>query len=72
MLANPSATDMIRGKFISATSDKWVITGQVQQREQDLKYLLQLIEAGTLHVVIDKCFSLEETPKAHHYVETQG
>ena len=72
VLANPGATDVIRGKFISATSDKHVIVGQVHQREDDLKYLIQLIESDMLQVVIDKCFSLEETPKAHHYVETQG
>lgn len=72
VLANPSATDMIRGRFISASSDKRVVHGQVHQREEDLKYLLNLIETGTLCVVVDKCYSLEETPHAHHYVETQG
>jgi len=72
VLANPSATDVIRGMFVSATSDKRVVIGQVNQREEDLKYLLQLIESDVLQVVIDKCYSLEQVPDAHHYVATEG
>ena len=72
VLANPSITDMIRGKINATTSDKQVIFGTVQQREEDLKYLLDLIEAGTLRVIIDKCYRLEQASDAHHYVETQG
>lgn len=72
ILANPSATDMIRGRIVSATSDKQFVVGQVHQHEADLVYLLNLIEGGVLNVVIDKCYSLEETSNAHQYVETHG
>lgn len=70
--ANPSFTDMVRGKISSAKGDKQVIFGQVNQKEEDLNYLLNLIESGTIRVVIDKCYPLHKTADAHHYVETQG
>jgi len=72
VLANPKLMDMLRGKIISATRDKRVIFGQVEQREDDLQYLLSLIEAGTVRVVIDKSYPLKQTPEAHHYVEIEG
>lgn len=72
VLANPRLTDMLRSRMVSLTSDKQVIFGQVQQLEDDLNYLLDLIESGTIRVVIDKYYALEQTPDAHQYVETQG
>jgi len=68
VLANPRLTHMLRGIF----SDKQIIFGQVKQTEDDLQYLLSLIEAGSVQVVIDTCYPLEQTATAHHYVETEG
>ena len=72
VMANPRMNHMIRGMVVSATSDKQVIYGQVQQRADDLNYLLDLIESGTLRVLIDRCYPFEEVPTAHLYVETEG
>lgn len=72
MLANPRVMHMLRGKLGSVGHDKQVIFGQVRQLEADLIYLLNLIESGTIQVMIDQCYPLEQTRDTHHYVETQG
>jgi NADPH:quinone reductase-like Zn-dependent oxidoreductase len=41
-----------------------------KDRVQDLAFLRELIEAGKVRTVIDRCFPFEEIPAAHRYVET--
>jgi len=72
VLANPRLLHMFRSPIVSMTSDKKIIFAQVPQTETDLQYLLELIENGTLRVVIDRHVPLEQTADAHHYVETEG
>ncbi|MET3402856.1 NADPH:quinone reductase-like Zn-dependent oxidoreductase [Priestia aryabhattai] len=37
---------------------------------KDLLLLKKLIEEGQIQSVIDRCYSLEQVPAAHEYVET--
>lgn len=39
-----------------------------KQSLEELKYVHQLIEAGKVRAVIDRCYPLEETAEAHRYV----
>jgi NADPH:quinone reductase-like Zn-dependent oxidoreductase len=39
-----------------------------KQSLEELKYVHQLIEAGKIRAVIDRCYSLEQVPEAHRYV----
>ena len=58
--------------WMSLTSSKRVIIESANQTEEDLLFLKNLIEEGKLMPVIDRCFTLEQVPEAHRYVETGG
>jgi NADPH:quinone reductase-like Zn-dependent oxidoreductase len=70
VLANFRLSDVVRGGWVSMTSDKKVITGLAPYRTEDLVHLKQLIETEQLKVFIDKTYTLERLPDAHRYVET--
>ncbi|NQX46600.1 NAD(P)-dependent alcohol dehydrogenase [Paenibacillus tritici] len=50
------------GKYVSVDMSH-------KPRVEDLIFLQEQLEAGTLKPVIDRCYSLEQIPDAHRYVE---
>jgi len=70
LIANPRLSQMVRGRWTSMTSSKKVIFGAAYPKTEDLVFLKELIEAGKIKPVIDRCYPLEQTAEAHRYVET--
>ncbi len=70
LLANPTLSQIVRGKWTSRTSSRKVINKMATDNTEDLIFLKELIEAGKIKSVIDRRYPLEQIVEAHSYVDT--
>ena len=48
---------------------KKVICALASEKTKDLIFIKELVEAGTIKSVIDRCYPLEQTAEAHRHIE---
>ncbi|MFC1915702.1 NAD(P)-dependent alcohol dehydrogenase [Chloroflexota bacterium] len=70
LIGNPTLSHIVRGLWTSMTSSKKVKFGLALSGIEDLIFIKELIEAGKIKSVIDRCYPLEQMAEAHRYVET--
>ena len=60
---------MLLGPWIFRTGDRKLHMLETKPSTEDLAFVAELIKAGQVAPVIDRCYPLEELPEAFRYVE---
>lgn len=67
---NSGLLGSVRGHWTARRTGKSMVAGAARHRVQDLEFLTELLDSGTVRPVIDRRYSLEQIVEAHRYVET--
>ena len=69
LLASFKLKQLFQMLWTSKIGGKKVICALSSEKLPDLLLIKNLVEAGTIKTIIDRCYPLEETAEAHRYVE---
>lgn len=69
LLASFSMIQLFQMLWTAFAGTKKVVCALSPENREDLSFVKELVEAGTIISVVDRCFPLEQTAEAHKYVE---
>lgn len=69
-LAYAAVLQIFLSRWVSLTGNKKLKIDSASHKKEDLMFLKELIEAGKIRPVIDRCYPLAQTAEAHRYAET--
>ena len=70
LLASFKMKQLFQMLWTSMLSDKKVVCALSFEKKDDLVFIKDLVEAGKIKAVVDRCYPLEETAEAHRYIES--
>lgn len=59
---------MLMGSWMSETGGRKMVAGMSKRNQKDLAFLKELVEAGKVVPVIDRCYPLSEAAEALRYL----